>query len=129
MGCEYHFDMEQKVLFLRRYGRVDGPELHATLKEITALRPFAEMDKFLIDLEDADLSCLDTRDLEKHAAYVGQLFAGRRVKAAIIAPSDLAFGLSRMYEFLSAVRTIMVFRSREEGIKWLEIEDIQGAGG
>lgn len=55
-------------------------------------------------------------------------------KVAIIAPTDIAFGMNRMYEMLTEIDNPMqmyVFRDRNEAITWLgrdiaEVEKIIG---
>ncbi len=50
---------------------------------------------------------------------------GRRPRIALVAPTELAYGLSRMYELLSgpdAPRLIRVFRDFDEAVGWLGAE-------
>ena len=46
-------------------------------------------------------------------------------KTAVIAPKDINYGMSRMYQVLNEgkLETVMVFREPNEAIKWLRIND------
>jgi hypothetical protein len=52
---------------------------------------------------------------------------GRGSRRAAIAPSDLAFGLARMYEALAQLEhgEFQVFRTMNEGMGWLGLTAVQ----
>jgi hypothetical protein len=67
------------------------------------------------------------KEIEEIARLVssGQKNIGQG-KTAIVASSDLVFGLARTYEFLAEIKgvknPVKVFRSREKAEKWFEVE-------
>ena len=52
---------------------------------------------------------------------------GRGARRVAIAPSDLAYGLARMYEALTLQEQgdFQVFRTMAEGIEWLGLTSVQ----
>jgi hypothetical protein len=93
-----------------------------------------ELDKFyagpstalaLCDLSNADLGLLSSKDLDLLARHTaGRAAARAGGRTAIVAMSDLAFGLSRMYGMLAEYSkhsvAIRVFRGHEEALQWLQ---------
>ena len=78
----------------------------------------------LWDLTEADVEHLTSQDVRKLARApegISRVRAGG--KTAIVAPTDLSFGLARMYEFSvdleDAGIELRVFRSRAEALEWL----------
>ncbi len=52
---------------------------------------------------------------------------GRGSRRAAVAPSDLAFGLARMYEALTQLEhgEFQVFRTMNEAMEWLGLTSVQ----
>lgn len=76
------------------------------------------------DLSEADLSELNKYDLIRLSTYVDRIYAANninQVKVAVFAPSNLPFGMSKMYEAYSeqSSELVQVFRSKEEALEWL----------
>ncbi len=71
-----------------------------------------------------DLSCgmdLSSNEL-KEVAKFGKSNFNQPAKVAIVAPADLAYGLSRMYEVYREDSVIhgRAFRNQEEALQWLK---------
>ena len=111
-------------------GRIDRPEVLAALDEFYTDDSLPSL--VLWDFSNVDEVALTAADVEIIARYPlkyrssGQLKGGRR---AILAPTDLGFGLSRMLDTikeltpeLSSYRT-RAFRGRDEAVAWLEQAD------
>jgi len=82
--------------------------------------------KVLFDLTDSILDHLSSDDVlnfSRAPRYIPEQRIGG--KTAVVAPSDLAFGLARMYEFSADPAEIpfvtKVFRTMEEARKWLKV--------
>lgn len=75
----------------------------------------------LWDFRDADLSLLSTESITEMGQYSLHFPSGiNNVKVAIVAATDLEYGLSRMFEMSSLAKTpISVFRAIEQAEKWL----------
>ena len=91
-----------------------------------AIQTFAHEPSRLVmwDFLAADLSALFTRQVQGVAMEAGSQPVERSSgKTALVASSDLTYGLARMYESLSSDRPSAaehrVFRTRDEALKWL----------
>ena len=79
----------------------------------------------LWDLTMAELEHLLPKDVQSIGKTPRKFTEERKGgRTAIVAPSDLAFGLARMYEFTADPAevpvTIQVFRSVQEADQWLQ---------
>ncbi len=70
-------------------------------------------------VDDIDVTAADIR----HLSAVTQAFTsvGVSIKVAIVAPGDLEFGMSRMYEMLQSqsINALRVFRERALAEQWI----------
>ncbi len=65
----------------------------------------------------------------RRVSQLTQAFLGndpRGMRTAVVATSDLSFGLSRMYRTLSDLtsETVTVFRDADEAMKWLDVSPV-----
>lgn len=87
----------------------NDPELRSGLNE-------------LIDVRGADLRSVTTRTLRRVAEIFSAFDTGpSRGRVAFVAPADVAFGLSRMYQAYrsDAATEMSVFRAMAEARAWL----------
>ncbi len=105
-------------------GRIDDDTI---LSAYANLVKQADFDPSLDDLADMrevtsmDVSATALRQIMGMFAPVDQLAIPTRL--ALVAASDLVFGMSRMYEMLrgdDVPEEIRVFRSHDEAITWLD---------
>lgn len=103
-------------------GRLTAERVMATCRHIVSHPDFRPGMPSLWDLRDADLSPLGRPELIRIQEFLLGLSSRRgSARVALVAPTDLAFGISRMFE---AHRTpdyldFHVFRSRQNGMDWL----------
>jgi hypothetical protein len=82
----------------------------------------------LWDLSQSDVSKLSADDIYS-IAHTPRKYAEMRKggKTAIVAPTDMAFGLSRMYEFMTDIQhytfKTQAFRTMQEAYRWLLEEE------
>jgi len=82
----------------------------------------------LWDLTKSDVSKLSADDVHS-IAHTPRKYAEMRKggKTAIVAPTDIAFGLTRMYEFMTEIQNYsfntQAFRTTQEAYRWLLEED------
>ena len=103
-------------------GRVSGAEL---VEYYTRLRGHPDFKRNLNEIFDAsqveqiDVTADDVRRLSAMTEEYTRL--GEPVKVAIVAPGDLEFGMSRMYEMLQvqSINTLKVFRERSAAERWI----------
>ena len=77
----------------------------------------------LVDVTDATTE-IGSAKMQRVAEHVGKVVRrdGHRASAAIFAPTDVSFGMARMYQTLCESRgidVIRVFRIRAEAEAWL----------
>ena len=78
----------------------------------------------LFDLSKSDVSRLSADDVHS-IAHTPRKCAETRTggKTAIVAPTDITFGLTRMYEFMTEVQnfsfTTQTFRTSQDAYQWL----------
>ena len=107
-------------------GKISADDLINTVKDIFK----GEItNNLLLDFRQAhpDENFL-SQDLEKIARITKQYWELRKSgKTAIVASTDIAFGLARMYEVFVRIEelthTVRVFRSMDDAIEWLDSEE------
>ena len=125
MPIDYEWDEKAGLISTRLWGEVTDADidLHTQklFKDPRLLPPLFE----LIDTRDAEKMNITARSLKKLAAAAGvfrEKFSGHR--SAIVAPTDVMFGMARMYEMLSDAAgspiQICAFRTFEEARTWLD---------
>jgi len=118
----YQVEVLPEYIHIRLSGRVTSGELADCLAEITELE--STMEHFanrLTDLTDLEAEKLDVRSLEATAELRKSKTFPNPYKSAIVAPRDIQYGFSRMYEMLSQNEsiTMRVFREKASALDWL----------
>lgn len=129
MPVEFQLEIEKRRLRVRWIGPVSG---HAMLEADIEFREKpqtgfeADFDQ-LIDMRAATIGDIPTETLQvltsKPPAFA------RSSRRALVVPSDLGYGLSRMWEQMRTDEAgdIRVFRDIDEAERWLD-ERVRGAG-
>ena len=80
----------------------------------------------ITDVRDADMKCVTGDGLRELSLMVRQRLGDDCIgfKTAIVAPEDLIFGLSRIYEVYSSdsPESVSVFREIVEALAWINME-------
>ncbi len=102
-------------------GRTTIEQIRGAISKFYAGAPTANI---LWDFSDADLSQVPRRDIRKLAEDVRSIAHSRAGgKTAIVAHTELEFGLGRMYqifgEIARQIATIEVFKTRSDAEQWL----------
>jgi len=126
MPIQYRYDPEKRLLQVRVHGTVTDAELLEYARTATADPTIeAEADE-LIDLRDVEIPDVETSTLKQ----VANLFhdserAEQGVRIALVAGSDAAYGLARMYQAfrIDSSAEIQVFREMDAARGWLDPED------
>ena len=113
-------------------GRVTGVDLADYYKRLRAHPDFRRDLNEIFDatrVETIDLTADDVRRLSSATEQYTSL--GVPVKVAIVAPGDLEFGLSRMYEMLqvNSINVLKVFRERALAERWIDEQTGPGRPG
>ncbi len=122
MSFKFKIDTVKRIVFVKRFGLILPGEFGNALQEITCHPDFKNIDKLLTDATDSDVSTISTAELTKHAAFCKNKI--KHLTVAIIAPKDLTFGISRMFEILSDLENIKVVREKKDALGWLKIKNL-----
>lgn len=133
MPVEITIDADRGRIWSRLSGRMDRKTLRQYYEALYAHPRFQPDMSEIFDVSavtEVDLTGDEVRDFS--AATASNTSAGAGVSVAIVAPTDLTFGLARLYE-LSQIETtnrMCVVRTRAEAEAWLEAPaDSAGAAG
>ncbi len=119
-------DKAKSLTIFTMTGEPDIDEIHNAIKSFWEAHELTV--SALWDVRYANLTNLKSSDIENIAAIIRQYahrFEERKAgKTAIVASSDLQYGLSRIlgtfYEIEDFPTQLKIFRLMEEAIKWLD---------
>jgi len=117
----HQIDVSRRIVVSRAWGELSTADFLAHYQSVATDPSFDPTFAQLVDLRDVTAFALDTGTIRAKA--VNSLFQPG-VRRAIVAPSDIAFGLARMFSTYaeSASQTVAVFRAIDEAERWLGIE-------
>jgi hypothetical protein len=114
---------EQLVVF-RHIGDVPDSEFLTSYKEFFLSADVTDALKLLVDLRQTKSAHRSSGALQALSEFLKEVYrdSEKQPKVAIIAPSDLSFGLARMYEMFSfeVPWEFVVFRDDEAAQAWLD---------
>ena len=116
---EYEYQSERKFLIVRVSGVVTHEDFSGE-----GFPDVAEGTRELFDLSsatDAQISNAEVRQISD----TDRRGPGRIVQMAILAETDIAFGMARMYQILTDEMSteVQVFRDRAAAMAWLDLSD------
>ena len=103
-------------------GVVDRAEITDAVDAFYADTPTLNV---LWDLAEANISALSAADIQMVAEHTAARAHSRTEgKTALVAPKDIGFGLSRMFQVFADLADhegdVKVFRTRDEAMEWLD---------
>jgi hypothetical protein len=123
MPITFHFKPEAKLIICVHTGKVQDDEFMMRYKSIFEEKMFTPGTNLLIDLRQTDSSPRSSEGLRRFADFAKSKLAGAgmRPKVAVVAPTDLSFGLARMYEaFADSIPwDFVMFRAVDAALAWL----------
>lgn len=131
MPISRRWDPDQHALFVRMVGRVDDAELVRFARELSEDPEVPTGRRELIDLREVEASDVTTEAIRQVAgAFRSQDKTHYETRVALVAASDLGFGLGRMYQAFrdDAPIHLQVFRELEKALAWLGIERVPDDG-
>ena len=125
MPISIHYDPEQNILYTDATGAISIDDIMSYYSEIEHMNLNPQY-SVLADYSEAsiELSYDDVKRMTSRRRKVSQ--GSDSVKIAVVAKSDVVFGVARMYEAMINDERFKVnaFRDREKAVQWLEISDI-----
>ena len=127
-NIERRTDENAQLTIYTAKGSISGEEVKKAIKDFYEHGPVTR--NVLWDVSLAVLVDLSAEDVRQIAHVPRQSLELRQDgKTAIVAPSDLAYGLSRMYQTSSQPEAlpfeVQVFRDSEAAHKWLAEKTVQ----
>jgi hypothetical protein len=118
LPATYHIDRTRQLVLSRAWGVLSNEDLEDHYAWMTADPAFDPEFRQLADLREVTELALNSSNIARAATKPAFDAQARR---AIVANSDIAFGLSRMYAIYAEGRgqTVEVFRTIEEAEAWL----------
>jgi hypothetical protein len=122
MPMSYEVDGERSLVRCRTWGRLTNEELREHYRAMGADPSFRPSFRQLGDLRDVDVGLLDAGVVREVAA--SRVFAPG-VRRALVASTDHAYGLSRIFAAYAetGLQEVKVFRDMASAERWLDQED------
>ena len=130
MPIEYRIDHGRRIVFTKGRGTLTDSDIFGYQREVWSRHDVTGYNE-LMDMTDvvhiAVPSQKRVRELAALSADMDDRSTGS--KFAIVAPSDVAFGLGRMYQTfrelqVQGTKQVGVFRTLEEALAFLGVEDM-----
>jgi len=129
MPIEVKIFKEDQLLLSSFVQEVTNYEMISSYEKLMKTNEFFTVNKELVDMRDCSLA-----DISKEAflslsslveSYLNEKYLD--FKTAIVAPEDLSYGLSKLYESYSehSPETIMVFREAKDALEWLGVPELK----
>lgn len=121
MPIHFHYDKEKQALYGTFEGTLTVDEILETLKQITTSDEYPPEVPALWDLRKLDFSAIESEFRNNLISMRSQFPERGSAKIACVANSDLAYGMTRMYQTYSSgmPQAMMVFRDFDEAEAWL----------
>ena len=118
----YRIEREDGILVLRAEGDFDLDEVRASLAECAALATAEPVGGLLID--DTSTFRATAQDVQSLVALLEDVLTDATLRAAVVVPSDVQFGIGRMVATYCDERSVpfRAFRTEEQARIWLSSE-------
>lgn len=115
----YRIDREDGILVLRARGDFDLDEVRASLAECATLAAAEPVGGLLI--EDTSTFRVAAQDVQSLVALLEDVLTDATLRAAVVVPSDVQFGIGRMVATYCDERSVpfRAFRTEDEARTWL----------
>lgn len=117
MAATYRLDTERRLMMVTLEGRVTGGDLDTFTETVKHDLAYDPSWPALVDASGLNPAGLSTQALRARASVPRR----NPTRVAIVAPTDVVFGLARMFQMMSEGRGnhIEVFRGMDEALAWL----------
>ncbi|HYD52079.1 MAG TPA: hypothetical protein VEA99_05610 [Gemmatimonadaceae bacterium] len=116
MPIEHEVDGLRDLIITTISGVVGFQELHRAILGVAQLPGFHPTMGQLVDMS----GCTEIHATYAEVEELARLRPTRAAYRAYVAPVAVVFGIARMYEQFRDDGRMMVVRTREEGLRWLE---------
>jgi hypothetical protein len=133
MPIDYRVDDDRRIVTARMIGELTYDQIVAYRIEVWTRKELDGYDE-LVDMTDVGRIVAPTSDrIRELASHAESTDVYSNSKLAIVAPSDHAFGLARMYQTYRSLigrsnREVAVYRSMGEALTWLATDAVNAHG-
>jgi hypothetical protein len=126
---EYRIDHDRRVVFVAGHGTLTDEDVFTYQREVWSRSEVAGYDELMDMTQVREIALPSMGRARELASLSARMDApDRQSKFAIVATSELAFGLGRLYESYRELETkstkeVAVFRSMPEALNWLGIHE------
>ena len=125
MPASYRVNKRNRLIVSTATGVLTTDDMVQHLRRLMKDKDFDPTFSQLVDFDDVTEIAVATDDVRKMAEK--SIFSPGARRALVAEKSDVAFGLSRMFEILRDLkgdRDVRVFRDREQALAWLFAKDV-----
>src|SRR6266853_4481116 len=129
MPIEYRIDHERRLVIARGYGTFTSEDVFGYQRDVWSRPDVAGYDE-LVDMTQVEHIALPSAERVRELAKLSAAMDPRssHSRFAIVAPTEFAFGLGRMYEAYRnlddrSTKTVSVFRTLDEALTFLGVSD------
>ena len=124
MPVDLRYDKEKSILYATVREQLSPNEFSNAAKEIVCSNDYPPDVRILWDIRSIKMPLLVSRQFIDFTEIRKKYPERGKAKIAVIVSSDLAFGMSRMYEMLSSdlPQHVMIFKNIDQGEQWLQSE-------
>ena len=122
MSIEIKYDQNRNMLNISISGTPNFEEYTSAMETITHSSDYPPNVRTIWDIREADLSFANFTSIKKVVGIRASFKQRDNCKVALVASSNLQYGLCRMFQMLLEDRLpheLAVFRDYEEGEQWL----------
>lgn len=119
MAITATIDPNQATAFIHKSGQIAPGELLKGIQNLVSSPKFGDLTKIFIDTTKADFRNLGYTEICNYAEYCGTELNDFRI--VIVAPTDIAFGVARMFETLSDIENLLITRNARIASAWLGV--------
>lgn len=127
MSIRYRIDKVRKLVLSTATGLLTQRDITEHRRALLRDPDFVPSFKQIFDFRGVTDSELTSTDIRERAE--SKLF-GDGSRRALVASSDLVFGMARMYQLLAADENsdeIRVFREMSDAVRWLDLAEVDPA--
>jgi len=127
MGISFKIFEEYGFFLSSWVGSISDSDLLSSYKQLFENEKFKPGFHEIVDMRNAEMDRVTSDGMGRLASMVERNLSGKceGFKTAVIAPENLPFGLSRVYEAVSSQspEDVMVFRELNSALKWIGVDE------
>lgn len=129
MPAAFFIDPQNKLKFVHISGKTHLHELRSLAEEYFASPQFSDEIRYLVDLSELTDAEAKFRDVFALVGFYKRMLKTleKPIDVAIFAPSDLGYGISRMFATLMKggnAMQVRIFSDMSDALQWLDLRHV-----